>query len=233
MTLFDYHFKVGTIKQPYLVGDDVEAPSGQEMDLLTLLTASGEGAQIGLLDMQLNLDEQKDALIYAVNSIINNYGISADQWSLNIQEMSGRALKIRSQALLETRQDQLPFYREFEHELFKTTRIVNNAHFNKKIPDAAEFSIDFGEIDFPDNPEDELRLDAKYLKLGLMSPGQFFMKYNPDFKDEKDAEKAILENIAKLEKLLSENQPLDEAIEMILDRFYDPDQSGGGKVEKE
>ena len=171
----------------------------------------------------------RNALVYQVNSIINNYGISADQWSLNIQEMSGRALKIRSQALLETRTDQLPFYREFEAELFKVTRIVNNAHFSQKISDAAVFSVDFGEIDFPDDPEDELRYDTKLINLGSMSLGQLYMKHNPDFKDEEEATAAALKNIKKLTKLRSENPALDEALDIALGK--DPDT--GEELEEE
>jgi hypothetical protein len=217
MTLFDYYFKVASFKQPYIIGDEISVPSKQILDPLTVFQAKGEGAQIGLLDMQINLDQLKDALIFQINSIINNYGISADQWSLSISEISGRALKIRNRALLEIRQEQIPYYRDYEKEIFEKTKIINNAHFPDKPIKAEKFSVDFGEIEFPEDPEEELRLDAKRLKLGLISLGQFYQKYNPDV-DEKEGEKIIIENLNKLRKLREENPALDEALNYIMRR---------------
>lgn len=215
MTLFDYYFKVASFKQPYIIGDEISVPSKQILDPLTVFQAKGEGAQIGLLDMQINLDQLKDALVFQINSIINNYGISADQWSLSISEVSGRALKIRNRALLEIRQEQIPYYRDYEREIFEKTKIVNNAHFPDKPIKAEEFSIDFGEIEFPEDPEEELRLDSKRLKMGLISLGQFYKKYNPDV-DEKEGEKRIIENLEKLKKLREEHPSLDEMMNYIL-----------------
>jgi len=216
MTQFDYYFKSASHKQIYIIGDEVDVPQKQVLDPLTVFQAKGENASIGTLDLQANINQLKEALIYQVNSLINNYGISADQWTLSVSEMSGRALKIRNAPLLEIRQDQLPLYRSYEGQLFKVTRIVNNAWKFKPIPEQAEFSIDFGEITFPEDPEDELRLDVKRLNTGIISPGQFYMKYNPDIKDEKEAEKTLLENLEKIAKAKEDVPALDAAINAIL-----------------
>jgi hypothetical protein len=215
MTLFDYYFKVASFKQPYVTGDVVSIPSKQILDPLTVFQVTGEGANVGLLDMQVNMDQLKDALVFQINSIINNYGISADQWSLSISEVSGRALKIRNRALLEIRQEQIPLYREYEQEIFDKTRVVNNAHFPDRQIKSAEFSVDFGEIEFPEDPEEELRLDTKRLKMGLISLGQLYKKYNPDV-DEKGGEKIIIENLEKLKALREEHPTLDEALNFIM-----------------
>ena len=221
MTLFDYYFKVASFKQPYIVGDMVSVPAKQILDPLTIFQATGEGAQVGLLDMQINMDQLRDALVFQINSVINNYGISADQWSLSISEMSGRALKIRNRALLEIRQEQIPLYREYEQEIFNKTRIVNNAHFPQQQIKNAEFSVDFGEIEFPEDPEEELNLDTKRLKIGLISLGQFYKKYNPDV-DEKKGEKIIIQNLEKLKTLREEHPTLDEALNLIMRRELQP-----------
>lgn len=216
MTLFDYYFKVASIKQPYVIGDKMTVPSGQVLDPLTVFQAKGEGAQIGLLDMQINMEQLQKALIFQLNSVINNYGISADQYTLSISEMSGRALKIRNRALMEIREEQIPLYRQYEQEVFEKTRIVNNAHLTPKIPDNAELSVDFGEIDFPEDPEEELRLNTKMLKSGIISLGQFYQKYNPDIKDEKEAEKIIVGNLQKLQETKEKYPNLDDALDYIL-----------------
>jgi len=223
ISLFDYYFKTGTIKQIYLIGEGIDIPNEQVADPLTMLVArsSAQGnASIGVLDMQLNLDQLVKALVFQLNGTINNYGISADMWSLSISEMSGRALKIRNRALLESRQEQEETYRTGEAELFDVIRIVNNIHAGymgwKKIPEEAQFAVDFGEIDFPEDPVYEIDLEAKRLKSGLISLGQFYMKFNPDIQDEKAAEKAILDNLNKLKITREENPTLDEALNFIL-----------------
>lgn len=223
MSLFDYYFKTGTIKQIYVVGENVEVANEQVADPLTLFMArsSAQGnANVGVLDMQLNLDQLVKALVFQLNGTINNYGISADMWSLSISEMSGRALKIRNRALLESRQEQEETYRTGEGELFSVMRIVNNVHAGymgwKKIPEEAQFAVDFGEIDFPEDPVYEIDLEAKRLKSGLISLGQFYMKFNPDIQDEAEAEKAILDNLNKLAAIREENPTLDEALNFIM-----------------
>jgi hypothetical protein len=232
MTLFDYYFKVASFKQPYIVGDEITVPSKQILDPLTVFQAKGEGAQVGLLDMQINMNQLKDALVFQINSIINNYGISADQWSLSISEMSGRALKIRNRALLEIRQEQIPLYREYEQDIFDKTKIVNNAHFPETQIKSAEFSVDFGEIEFPEDPEEELRLDTKRLKMGLISLGQLYKKYNPDV-DEKEGEKIIIKNLEKLKELREEHPTLDEALNFIMRQGWErkPEETEGEEEE--
>ncbi len=217
MSLFDYYFKTGSFKQIYLIGDKADMPGKQVVDPLTVLRGTGEDAKIGVLDREINLEQLKNAVIFQINTIINNYGISADQYSLIISEISGRALKIRNRGLLEIRKEQLPIFKSGEQELFKVTRAVNNFHFpNLQIPDSVKFDIDFGELEIPEDPEDDLELQTKRLRSGLISPGQFYMHFNPDIKDEKEAEKTIATNLSALEKMRTKYPNLDEALDFIL-----------------
>lgn len=223
MTLFDYYFKVGSFKQPYIIGENVNVPDKQVLDPLTVfrVNAGPEGnAQVGLLDMQVNFEAFVAALVFQINSVINNYGISADMWTLSVAEMSGRALKIKNSALLEQREEQLSTYRQTERELFERTRTVNNAHASffgwDEIPKDTEFGVDFGEIEFPEDPNDEIALETRRLKAGLISLGQFYQRFNPDAKDQAEAEKAILENLEKLRQTRERYPSLDEMLNYIL-----------------
>jgi len=219
MTLFDYYFKTCTIKQPYIIGDVDKIAGKQVSDPLTFFHApASEGAQIGLLDMQINLDQLSSSIKFAINTIINNYGISSDQYSLEIPELSGRALKIMNSALLEIREEQLPLYREFEQDLFGKTRIVNNA-FPKlfaKIPDNLEMTVDFAEMDFPEDPMDELELDTRKVKMGLIPLGSLYRKYNPDIESDEEGERILLENLKKLEEIKGKHPDLEAALNEIL-----------------
>jgi len=232
MTLFDYYFKTCSFKQITFTGKEIKVPDKQIMDPTTVLVGSGEGAQWGTLDIQNNMTQLRDALIYQVNSVVNNYGISSDQWTLSIAEMSGIALKIRNRALLEKRQEQMPTYRKGEKELFEVIRIVNNAHSKKKIPEKAEFSMDFGEIEFPEDPKDRLELMTSYLKAGLISLGQFYMEFNPDIKDEKEAEKMMIKNLEAVASSREKYTSLDEMLNRLFREQPAQLQTGGEEGEE-
>jgi len=244
MTMLDYYFKTCSFKQVYIIGDTSKMPQDQVMDPISPLSCpAGEGAEIGVLDIQNNMKQLQDALAYNINTVVNNYGISADQFTL-VGEMSGRALKIRNRALMEIREEQIPLFRQYEWELFSVIRIVNNAWAGggglkkKLIPWELEFAVDFGEIGFPEDPKEERQLDMMDLKSGLLSPGQFYMKYNPDITDEDEAEKALFENLKKLREATESYPELDEALNTILGvaGTYQrnlPEEGEGDKEDKE
>jgi hypothetical protein len=225
MTLRDYYFKTASFKQIYTICDELNVPNKQRLDPLTMLHLQGADAQIGTLDLQIAIDKLDASLVGDVNMIINNYGISADMWSLSISEMSGRALKIRNMALLEQRKEQAPAYARLETDLFGMTRIVNNAHAGwfrwDQIPETAVFAVDFAEIEFPEDPVYEIDLEGKRLKSGIIGLGQFYQRFNPDITDVELAEKTILENLNKLKATREANPSLDEALDFIM--------SAGGK----
>ena len=196
---------------------------------------AGEGAEIGVLDIQNNMKQLQDALAYNINAVVNNYGISADQFTLVGGEMSGRALKIRNRALMEIRKEQIPLYRQYEHELFNLIRIVNNAWAGsgglkkKIIPWELKFNVDFAEIEFPEDPIDEIEIQSKYLSSGIISLGGFYQHFNTDVTDEAEAEKIITDNLKKLKELKAEYPALDESLAAILGMGM----SGGGGGEDE
>jgi hypothetical protein len=223
MTQFDYAFKTGSFKQLYIMGSNVDMPGRQIMDVTTpikVLVDPQTQGDVGVLDLQVDFKAMVDALTYQVNTVINNYGISADMWSLSISEMSGRALKIKNRALLEQREEQIPTYRDAESDLFEKTKIVNNTHASfmgwKKIPDAATLKTDFADVEFPEDPVYELDLGAKRLNMGLISLGKFYQLDNPDVTDEQEAEKALLDNLSKLKTTRDANPTLDEYLNAII-----------------
>lgn len=231
MTMMDYFFKTCSFKQIYIIGDTSKMPQDQIMDTASPLSCpAGEGAEIGVLDIQNNMKQLQDALAYNINAVVNNYGISADQFTLVGGEMSGRALKIRNRALMEIREEQIPLYRQYEWELFSVIRIVNNAWAGggglkkKLIPWELEFAVDFAEIEFPEDPIEEIEIQSKYLNSGIISLGGFYQHFNTDVTDEAEAEKTITANLKKLKELKAEYPALDESLAAILGMGM----SGGG-----
>ena len=219
MTMFDYYYKTCSFRQRYAIGDTSKIPQNQLSDPLTFFALpADEGATIGTLEMQVDIEQLVKAITFQINGIINNYGISADMYSLEIPEMSGRALKIRNRTLMELRQEQLPLYLKYEKETYEKTRIINNAwpRFLPKMNEQAEFSIDFGEIEFPDDPMEEIELQTKKLRAGIISLPQFYQFFNPDIKDEKEAEKVIIANLQALQDLGEKYPNVDKTLDYIL-----------------
>lgn len=236
-TQFDYAFKFAAHKQMYVVGDKIETPTEQLMDARTMIQIKGEGASAGTLDTQARLDQMEKALVFQINSIINNYGISSDAWTLSVTEASGIALRIRNRALTELRKDQIPVYRKAENDLFELIKVVNNAHAGaygwEKIEEGATVKTDFGEIVVEEDPHVELRMDVKKLRAGLITPGQFYMKHNPDFTDEKKAEKELLKNLEKLSSVKATHPGLEEALIYILGQDPTPPDEGDPEPDEE
>lgn len=236
MTLLDYYFKVCSVKQVYIVGDTSKVPSEQILDPLSVFSVpAAEGATVGTLDMQINMEQLVKQITFQINGVINNYGISADQYSLQIAEMSGRALKIRNRALMEIREEQMPLYRDYEDELYQKTKIVNNAYprLFKKMKEKLDFSIDFGEIEFPDDPMDEIELQTKKLRSGIISLGKFYQFFNPDITDEEEAAKVILENLKNLQELKEKYPNIDETLNYILGEGWKKEREPGAGEEEE
>jgi len=227
MTLFDYLFKTSSHKQIYIIGSEVTIPNNQVLDPTTAIQArhGKDGtASMGTLDIQANLLQLRDALTYQINSVVQNYGISPDAWTLSFGDISGRALKIRNQALLEQREDQLPMFRAYEDELFRKVRAINN-NFAKAmkwdlIPEEGELEVDFGEIGFPEDPQVEFDMLKQKMQAGVISLANFYQAFNPDVANEKKAEQAIIDNLNKLAELRQANPNLDDALNAIM---------GGGK----
>lgn len=222
LTLKDYYFKTASFKQLYAVGN-VNIPQDQVSDPQTFINVKTDPdtkGEVGVLDLQIDIDKLVQSLVFDINGVINNYGISADMWTLTVGEMSGRALKIRNRALLERREEQLPTYREAESELFERTKAVNNAHASffgwERIPDEATLETDFAEVEFPEDPLVERDIWDRDLKRGAVSLGQYYMHFNPDMKDEKAAERKAIKNLETLRALVDKHPTLDQALNDII-----------------
>ncbi len=232
MTLFDDYFHTASFKQIYMIGDATDMPQEQRKDPDTIMTVPpGEGAAIGTLDIQANLEDMKQAVMFGITSIMNNYGISSDQWTLSFTELSGVALRIRMQPLDEIRREQIPLYRRYERELFEITRMVNNAWASKmkwkKIPETTKFAVDFGDVTFPEDAMQRFGYRTKLMQSGLISLGQYYQDFNPDVKDEKEAEKLIIENLKSLQEIRVKYPELDDFLNTIFKITESSAETGG------
>jgi hypothetical protein len=200
-TLKDHSFKWQSFKQPYVVaGNSDKIPDEMAFDPTVMWRLIGPDASVGYLDLQADLAAMDETIKADMNAFLGTYGLSIDMFSASPDASSGKALMMKNRGLREIREEQLPYFRNFEAELYEMIRTVYNAYNGDAIPEI-EFKVDFAEMDIYIDPMDK-RTQADWdLKHGLISPAQFYMMFNPDVTDEDDAEKAIMENSAKLKDM--------------------------------
>jgi hypothetical protein len=163
-----------------------------------MLKMSGQGANAGIFDYSVDikmLQEANNALIYQV---ANNYGVSAENFKMSAQSTSGFARKVANAALIRQRSKQLKMWRQFEQELFETIREVNNEFFMEQVPESAEFSIDFGEQSFDDDPAVVTDQWKQKVDAGVASILDWIRAENPDMRelDDEEVEQVLNDNLA-------------------------------------
>jgi len=212
-TFKDYLFKSQSFKQPWMkVRDTRDAPPAElRSDPLTALLLIGESGDIGAIDLQVNFKGLDDSIKEDINGFLSTYGLSIDSFSAT--EISGKALEIKNRALLEIRQDQIEVFRKSENDLFNLIRIVNNYHNKSQINENIEFKIDYAEIEINDDPETKRKQADHDLEKGLISPGQYYMLFNPDIQNEEEAEKKMLQNLEKTQELKDKGYSLSDEID--------------------
>ncbi len=71
-------------------------------------------------------------------------------------------------------------------------RVWNTHRPLRRISEGARLAVDFGEVTFPQEPEEMLRADERLLGLGLTSRAHLLMKYNRDIKTLEEAEAELI-----------------------------------------
>lgn len=160
--------------------------------------------ELTVLDWQSSLQELDDRIQAQLFQVASNYGISAENFKLTATETSGFARMIAKERLLEIRKEQIPTYRTAEMEIFDGLREANNFYdLGEPISDEAEFSIDFKEPEFKDDPAAELSLKERKIELGLINPLDLIKEENPDIKTDEEAEEFLNKNIEIRNRLRS------------------------------
>ena len=175
-------------KQLYAVvnGSD-KMPPAWEVGPETIIKLEGNRdftPSVGTIDLQSNITALYDVIMKRVANVIAQYGIDQDSFMRTGSPQSGYALKVKKEGLLELREEQLPMYRHSEGDLFNKIRIVNNYHSTKKISDAAEFKIDFGDMTFPVSEQEENAAWIIKLSNNVVNLADWVQAINPDLTED-------------------------------------------------
>jgi hypothetical protein len=124
---------------------------------------------------------------------------------------SGISLKILEMENLETRQAELPLWREWEKDRYAIDRRIIEVHTGKSFSE--DYAVDFREISFPESSQD-IRDSWKWkFENNLATREDYFRWENPDISDE-DLEKKLgeIDESKKIEKAVGKPVSLLETL---------------------
>jgi len=123
---------------------------------------------------------------------------------------SGEALRIMEIENLESRESDIPIFKEWEKSRYEIDRVVLETHNVITLSD--DYYIDFGEVEYPLSPAEERAwLDWK-LEKGIMTKKELLYYFNPDMDDNELQEK--LNEVAEEKRIEKEaTQPAQPAFE--------------------
>jgi hypothetical protein len=197
-TLKDYLYKWQSFKQPWVRAQNADKiPDKMLSDPSKPWKIWGEGSEVGFLDLQADIRQLDETIKADMNAFLNIYGLSTDMFAATPDQSSGKALEVKNRGLRDLRQAQLPYFRNLEYDLCEMIRTVYNTYKGENAIPEIEFSIDFAEMDVFTDPMEKRNQAQWDLDHGLISPAQFYMMFNPDCENEDDAEKIIIDNMAK------------------------------------
>ena len=184
------------IGQPVLIGsyDDKNIMAGID-NLITL-------PEVGSSFQYVSPNGSIPAMIQAIKDLLD---LTSSNHSLKIRwgdagaVPSGIALTIMDSENLESRESDIPIWREWEKSRYAVDRVVYETHTGSSLPD--NVTIDFSEVTYPMSPDQERAwLDWK-LEKGVMSQRDLHLHFNPDMSEEEldskinevQEEKAVIE----------------------------------------
>jgi hypothetical protein len=179
--------KYQSFKQLVINTDDPESlPNDLTIgpaDIVVNPTKEG-GGSVEVLDLQTDIKTKYELIKERIVNVLTGYGISPQNFTMSGSPTSGFALKISNIGKLESREAQLPLYRNREKQIFDIERIVYNYHNTEGIPDEAELEVDFAEISFPKSPQEQITQDEFDLRHNVITEIDIMQRKNPDLTDE-------------------------------------------------
>ena len=95
---------------------------------------------------------------------------------------SGEALRILEIENLESRESDIPYFKEWEHSRYEIDRIILEKHGAMSLSE--DLSIDFGEVTYPMSIDQELKMLEWKMNNGIMTKRELLLYFNPDMSDE-------------------------------------------------
>ena len=203
-------FKLG---QPVFTGiDEGQSTIKSGIDNAIILP---EGATFQYVTPGAGMVEMIEAIKLFANQTAENNHLRIRWGESGGNSPSGEALRILEIENMESRESDIPLFREWEHNRYEIDRKLLEVH--GVITLNENYSVDFGEVTFPMSPQEERAwLDWKLAK-GIITKRDLLLYFNPDMTDE-ELEKKLTE--VQEEKLMErETEQLEQPVFQGLNRL--------------
>lgn len=173
-------------KYPYLQGDLAHTAMGQILDTESP-THLGEGVTPGTLDLGSPPGNYIDSIRTILKSVAAANGLNETLLENSYAASSGFEIELRRIPIREKRRDQILDYRPVEK---KAAEIMSRLSV-KEVPSLSfgmgGWSIDFGEVETPQEPSARLAYLEELRRNGLTNTAEIAKTMNPDFTDKQAA----------------------------------------------
>jgi hypothetical protein len=170
----------------------IDGTRGQASDI-EVPTELPEGASMAMVDLSMDLSLFRDTSDHILDSVANDYGISA---SLVRHQgvQSGDARELMRVPIRELRREQQPMFRLFERRFAAVKAAVLRVDLPRRAFLTEGWSMGFGEGQTPLTRNEELDAFERERQLGLDNVVDFLMRRDPDL-DEDQARAIVQRNV--------------------------------------
>lgn len=164
--------------------------------LIVGMSEGQKNADFKMVTPQTNLVLIQEYISNIVKELLAEFNISSNVYSLESKAQSGYAKQIEEEETMAIREQDVPFMRDFENELFDMIRVVTKFDWLEKgFPDEAIFNIDFAEITFPKTSAEYVQENTFDLQNNVITPVDLIKGKNPDLTQD-EAEQRYEDNKA-------------------------------------
>ena len=191
---------------PVITGLDTEIPPYLKFGVDRLI-ALPEGASMQYVSPSANLSQMIQSVKDLINQVGQNHSLTI-RWGESSAPPSGEALKILSVDNIETRESDIPVFRDFEHERYEIDRELLSVHEGTNLSE--KYSVDYAEVGFPMTWTEERNKLEFMMEHNLITREELIRKFNPDIDE---AELALKMEELEPEQPEQPTNPLLEALQ--------------------
>ncbi|QDP48452.1 MAG: hypothetical protein Unbinned6747contig1000_10 [Prokaryotic dsDNA virus sp.] len=141
-----------------------------------------EGATFQYVSPSGGINEMIESVKTFANQTAENNHLRIRWGESSGNSPSGEALRILEIENLESRESDIAYFKEWEHERYDIDRIILDTH--GVISLSEDLSIDFGEVSYPMSVDQELKMLDWKLSKGIMTKKELLLYFNPDMSNE-------------------------------------------------
>ena len=192
-----------SLGQPVITGiEESQAQINSGIDRAILLP---EGASFNYVSPTGSLPAMIDSAKAFADLTAQNHALKI-KWGDAGQVQSGVALAIQDIENLESRESDIPLWKEWEEARYEIDKKIIEIHTNKILSE--DYSVDYGEVSYPMSAREELDLLKAKKEMGIIDQEDILRHYNPDISEEE-----LLERLGQIQEERILEQPQQPAFE--------------------